>query len=179
MQEDFRNLQTAARDGNCSVDDWNLLLTQTTAHINDRELFGKDCMKLSFGNKKVARDNYQQLKKLNEPVATINTKHNSSTASKLCSDDMSSLMPQLLLPRGAKVMLTRNLWTDSGLCSGAIGVVKDIVYGNVCSPSALPVAVVVQFHESYIGPSIFTDSPQCVPIVPVTSNSDTLGSAYE
>ena len=68
---------------------------------------------------------------------------------------------------------------DAGLCNGAIGVVKDIVYNNACSPPALPVALVVQFDESYIGPSIFTDSPQCVPIVPVRSNSDTLGSAYE
>ena len=179
MQEDFRNLQIAARDGNCSVDQWNLLLTRTPAHINDRELFEKDCVKLSFGNKKVAEDNYQQLKKLNEPIAAINAKHNNSTAAKLSSDDMGSLMPQLLLSRGAKVMLTRNLWTDAGLCNGAIGVVKDIVYNNACSPPVLPVAVVVQLDESYIGPSIFTDSPRCVPIVPVTSNSDILGSSYE
>ena len=67
-------------------------------------------MKLSFGNEKVARDNYQQLKQLNEPIATINAKHNNSTAAKSSSDDMGSLMPQLLLSRGAKVMLTRNLW---------------------------------------------------------------------
>ena len=41
MQEDFRDLQIAARDGNCSVDEWTLLLTRTPAHINDRVLFEK------------------------------------------------------------------------------------------------------------------------------------------
>ena len=141
--------------------------------------FQKDSVKLSFGNEKVAKDNYEELKQLNQPIATINAKHNNKTASKLSSDDMGSLMPQLLLSQGAKVMLTRNLWTEAGLCNGAIGIVKDIVYMTGCSPPALPVAVIVQFDDNYIGPSISEDLPRCVPIIPVTSNSDTLGSAYE
>ena len=178
-QEDFRNLQIAARDGNGSVDHWHLLLTRTPGNVKNIDSFQKDSVKLSFGNEKVAKDNYEELKQLNQPIATINAKHNNKTASKLSSDDMGSLMPQLLLSEGAKVMLTRNLWTEAGLCNGAIGIVKDIVYMTGCSPPALPVAVIVQFDDNYIGPSISEDLPRCVPIIPVTSNSDTLGSAYE
>ena len=179
VQEDFRNLQITIRDGNCSVDQWNLLLTRTPNNVDDLDSFKADAVKLSFGNDKVAQDNYEQLKNLKKPIATINAKHNNATAAKLSTDDMGSLMPQLLLCEGAKVMLTRNLWTDAGLCNGAIGTVKHIVYTNDGFPPGLPVAVIVQFDDSYIGPSISKDIPRRVPIIPVLSNSDTLGNAYE
>ena len=179
MQQDFRNLQITARDGNCSIDQWNLLLTRTPINVENLDSFERDAVKLSFGNDKVAKDNYEQLKRLNKPIATINAKHNNKTAAKLSSDDMGSLMPQLLLSEGAKVMLTRNLWTEAGLCNGAIGIVKHILYTNDGSPPALPILVIVQFDESYIGPSISDHIPRCVPIVPLASTSDILGSGYE
>ena len=179
IHEDFRNLQITTRDGNCSIDQWNLLLTRTSINVENLDSFERDAVKLSFGNDKVAKDNYEQLKKLNKPIATINAKHNNKTAAKLFSDDMGSLMPQLLLSEGAKVMSTRNLWIEAGLCNGAIGIVKHIVYTNDGSLPALPISVIVQFDESYIGPSISDHIPRCVPIVPLASTSDTLGSGYE
>ena len=97
MQEDFRNLQIAARDGNCCEDHWQLLLTRTPSNVKDIDSFQKDSVKLSFGNGKVAKHNYEQLKKLNQPIATIDAKHNNKTAAKLSTDDMGSLMPHLLL----------------------------------------------------------------------------------
>ena len=54
IQEDFRNLQIAARDGNCSVDDWKRLLTTTPSNTSDLDSFDRDSVKLSFGNEKVA-----------------------------------------------------------------------------------------------------------------------------
>ena len=180
MQEDFRNLQITARDGNYSIDQWNLLLKKTPINVENLDSFERDAVKLSFGNDKVAKDNYEQLKRLNKPIATINAKHNNKTAAKLSSDDMGSLMPQLLLSEGAKVMLTRNLWTEAGLCNGGIGIVKHIVYANDGSLPALPISVIVQFDKSYIGPSISDHIPRCVPIVPLASTSDTgYGSGYE
>ena len=175
MQEDFRNLQIAAEMVNCCVDHWQLLLTRTPSNVKNIDSFQNDSVKLSFGNEKIARDNYEQLKKLNQPTSTTDAKHNNKTAAKLSTDDMGSLMPHLLLSQGVNVMLTRNLWTEAGLCNGAIGIVKDIVYKT---GSALPVAVIVQFDDNYIGPSITEDLPRCVPII-LSSNSDTLGAAYE
>ena len=154
VREDLRNLQITIRDGNCSVDQWNLLLTRTPNNVNNLDSFKADTVKLSFGNDKVAQYNYEQLKNLKKPIATINAKHNNATAAKLSTDDLGSLMPQLLLCEGAKVMLTRNLWTDAGLCNGAIGTVKHIVHTNDGLPPGLPVAVIVQFDDSYIRPSI-------------------------
>ena len=62
MQEDFRNLQIAARYGNCCVDHWQLLLTRTPSNVKGIDSFQKDSVKLSFGNEKVGKDNYEQLK---------------------------------------------------------------------------------------------------------------------
>ena len=152
---------------------------KNTRECENIDSFQKNSVKLSFGNEKVAKDDYEELKQLRQLIATINAQHNNETALKLSSDEMGSLMPQLLLSQGAKALLTRNLWTEAGLCNGAIGIVKDIVYMARCSPPALPVAVIVQFDDNYIGPSISEDLPRCVPIIPVTSNSETLGSAYE
>ena len=76
-------------------------------------------------------------------------------------------------------MLTRNLWTQAGLCNGATGIIKDIIYQEGTEPPVLPLSVIVQFDDNYIGPTICSETPHCVPIIPVTSTSDTLGTAYE
>ena len=69
----------------------------------------KDTLHKLQTNEKVAKDNYECLTKLKQPISTVNTKHNNTTALKLPADDMGSLMPQLLISKAAKVMLTRNL----------------------------------------------------------------------
>ena len=61
----------------------------------------------------------------------------------------------------------------------SIDIVLHIIYKDDDKPPALPIAVIVQFEEGYIGPSFCNDLPNCVPIPPVLAISDTLGSAHE
>jgi len=112
------------------------------------------------------------------PIAQINARHRNKASAKLPSDDMGGLEPKIFLAIGARVMLTRNLWTCKGLCNGSMGIVKDIVYQEGDAPPNLPIAVVVRFDSSYSAPSILSD-PFCVPIVPVTNTSDLHGSSHE
>ena len=70
-----------------------------------------------------------KLKSLNQPIAMIKARH-SLGAQTLSADDMGGLEPVIYLSKGAKVMLTMNLWTDVGLCNGAIGTVLDFVYAE-------------------------------------------------
>ena len=81
------------------------------------------------------------------PISQINARHSSSTASKLPSDDMGGLEPKLFLAVVARVMLTRNLSTEKGLCNGSMGKISDIVFKQGDQPSALPIAVIVQFDS--------------------------------
>ena len=96
--------------------------------------------------------------------------HSSATAKKLSADDFSGLQPLLFLAKGAKVMLTMNLWPAVGLCNGATGTVIHFIYQNNHQPPNLPIAVIVKF-DNYRGPSISETLPSCVPICPVTASA--------
>ena len=73
-------------------------------------------------------------------------------------------------------MLTRNLGTEAGLCNGTMGTIKDIIFSENHTSPMLPIAIIVQFDSNYIGPSFCEDTPNCVPICPVTNSSTSLGN---
>ena len=75
----------------------------------------------------------------------------------------------LYLNVGDKVMLTRNLWTKYGLCNGAIGVVKTIIYKEGQYPPPVLVVLLAVF-ENYKGP---TFDGYFVPVFPKVSNFNT------
>ena len=62
-------------------------------------------------------------------------------------NEMSGLDPVVFLANTAKVILTMNLWSQVGLCTGATGMVRHIVYDNNRQPPDLPVAVIVEFDN--------------------------------
>ena len=91
---------------------------------------------------------------------------------------MSGLEPVVFLARGARVMLTMNLWASVGLCNGAAGTVVDIIYQNNHQPPDLPIAVIVEF-DNYKGPVFNESQPLCVPICPITVTSQTETGFHE
>ena len=92
---------------------------------------------------------------------------------------MGGLEPKIFLAVGARVMLTRNLWTEKRLCNGCMGAISDIVFKQGDQPPALPIAVIVQFDSTYTGPRFRSDLPRCVPIISETNQSDLYGSSHE
>ena len=84
---------------------------------------------------------------------------------------MSGLEPVVFLAKGARVMLTMNLWSSVGLCNGATGTVVDIIYQNNHQPPDLPIAVIVEF-ENY-RPVFNENQPLCILIYPITVTSQT------
>ena len=67
-QQQFRGLQTKARDGNSISEDWKLLLSRIPQNVNNVTHFENSAVKLSFGNEKVTKDNFTRLKQLGEPI---------------------------------------------------------------------------------------------------------------
>jgi ATP-dependent exoDNAse (exonuclease V) alpha subunit len=168
-QIQFRELLLRLRKGESTVDDWKLLLTRQPSAVTNLSDF-QDSTRLFYSNEQVANYNHQQLTKLKHPVAQIRACHSSATAAKIPSEDMSGLEPIVFLVKGAKVMLTTNLWSCVGLCNGATGIVVDFIFKENHQPPDLPVAVMVEF-ENYKGPSFDESRPSCVPICPVTVSS--------
>ena len=76
-------------------------------------------------------------------------------------------------------MLTMNLWTDVGLCNGALGTVLDFVYADGQRSPCLPICVLIQFDDQYKGPLVSSVFQRCVPICPITQVSESLGKKYE
>ncbi|GBB90280.1 hypothetical protein RclHR1_01720001 [Rhizophagus clarus] len=115
----------------------------------------------------VDKVNIEKLRSLNQPVAKILAIHTGGNEAKKASSDVAKgLEPQLLLAKGARVMLTANLWTKGGLVNGSMGTVHDIMFKNQGPPS-LPAAVFVKF-DAYEGPTITsTEGDNVVPIVPI------------
>ena len=173
----FSDLLSHLRNGNATVEDWRLLLQRTPANCENLASFNS-ALKLSYGNKKVAELNFQALRNLNSPVVKINAAHNKAAAAKFSTDDMGGLVPSLFLSIGARVMLTRNLWTDAGLVNGSLGTIQNIIYSEEQMPPLLPAVIIVQF-DTYTGPSYLINEINCVPISPCSSNSESHGEAFE
>ena len=114
-QQRFRALQVSARDGNSNLEDWNMLLLRPPQNVVNIDTFQKSAVKLSFGNDKVATDNYQKLKQLQQIIVQINAHHSSRKAKCLSSEDIGGLEPTIYLSKQARVKLTRNLWLYLGV----------------------------------------------------------------
>lgn len=140
------------RYGTITLIDWKFLLSRS---VNDKlKLELPSAVKLSRSNKDVSENNFRALQLLGNPIAITSAMHSNKKTVKCSSDDMSRLVPKLSLSNGARVMLTRNLWADVGLCNGAEGTVESIVYKEYELPPDFPIAILVKF-DSHIGPSFF------------------------
>lgn len=158
------------------VDDWNLLLTRQPSRVKNLDDF-ENAIRLYYSNEQVAKYNYEHLLNLQKPVATIHARHSSNKAKCISSQDMLGLEAALYICKGARVMLTMNLWPSVGLCNGTTGVVLDIIYATNHQPPDLPIAVIVKFDD-YTGPS-FSTIPNCVPIPPITASINACNSVHE
>lgn len=173
----FRDLLMRLRTGDSTEQDWELLLTRQPSAIPNLNEFS-DATRLYYSNNEVANYNYIKLLGLKQPIAHIHARHSSSLAKTLPPDEMSGLIPELVLAKNAIVMLTMNVWPEVGLCNGATGKVIDIIYAENNFPPMLPIAVVVQFDQ-YKGPSSISQLPISVPICPITVTSQAFDQIHE
>lgn len=67
---------------------------------------------------------------------------------------MGGLKPYLCLVRGARVMLTSNLWVNKGLVNGATGTLRHLIFPQGAAPPTLPRVLIVEMDEGYDGPHL-------------------------
>ena len=116
------------------------------------------------------------LRTLNQLVAKIHTVHTGGHEAKKASSKVAKgLEAQLLLAKGARVMLIANLWTEGELVNGSMEIIDDIIFAETGPPS-LPAVVFVKF-DLYEGPSITT--PEGDSVVPIVSIKRTWESKSE
>ena len=158
----FRNILLHLRDGQVTEEDWQHLMNQTPAQVQDLEQF-HNALHLYPTIEAVAEHNVTKLRANGQPIATVKAIHTGPNASKASHDDAAGLEPIICTAHGARVMLTANLWTEVGLANGAMGTVVAICYKSGQAPPNLPVSVMVRF-DSYRGPTLPDGT---VPIAPI------------
>ncbi len=109
--------------------------------------------------------NINKLRSLNCPVAKIRAVHEGGLEAKRAESDMAKgLEAELLLAKGAWIMLMANLWMRAGLVNGSMGTIREIIFEED-GPPYLPRAVLISF-DHYQGPTITAlDGTKVVPIV--------------
>ena len=149
------------------MNDWIMLTTRFEQNLSrtERERFS-DAVNILTKWDDVDRVNLDMLRSLNSPVAKILGVHTGGREAKKANSDVAKgLDAQLLLAKGARVMLTANIWTEVGLVNGSMGTIQDILFEQ--GPPSLPVAVFISF-EKYEGPTISnSEGVKVVPIVPI------------
>lgn len=163
----FKQLLMRLRNGETTEHDWKQLLARQPSQVENIKCF-EGVTRLYYSNDEVAKYNYSCLLELKQPIAEIFATHSGVEGKNISAQDMFGLQPKLLVAKGARVMLTMNLWPSVGLCNGATGSVVDIIYEPNTQPPSLPLAVIVKF-DSFSGPSFTDNKPSCVPIPPITA----------
>ncbi|KAH6914546.1 hypothetical protein BKA70DRAFT_550097 [Coprinopsis sp. MPI-PUGE-AT-0042] len=102
--------------------------------------------------------NLSELAALNVPCAKIQALHEANAPSalkNLSSDETGGLDPEICLAKGAKAMITRNLWLKQGLVNATTGIVEDVIWSpGAESRSEHPLAVLVSIKD-YAGPTLW------------------------
>lgn len=169
-QKDFRQCLKNLASGEFTKEDWEFLkkrdLYGGNFSLEQQEDFLNTAIMICARRADMTTHNIRRIKALGTPIATIVSENNCSDAASADATKAQGLLSQIMLAKNCQVILTSNLWKETGLTNGARGIVKYILYAKGKKPTQLPEAVIVQF-EQYIGPNFF-GLPQCVPIVPVT-----------
>ena len=124
----------------------------------------------------VIRYNGTKLRKLGTSALKVEASHSSASARKASAELAQGLHRDVFLARGARVMLTRNLWSKVGLVNGIRGDGVDIVWAHGEKTPALPNFVVLRL-KGYTGP-VWSSDPRyegCVPIAPFETSWSTPG----
>jgi ATP-dependent DNA helicase PIF1 len=109
------------------------------------------------------------LKKTGSPIAKIKAV-NSPGAARFPADKSQGLSNVLYLSKGARIVLTNNIWAEAKLVNGSRGTVRYIIYEDgKLPPNDQPALIICQFPD-YIGPSYLQTEEKMVPIVPMTRN---------
>jgi ATP-dependent exoDNAse (exonuclease V) alpha subunit len=79
----------------------------------------------------------------------------------IASDEACGLAQNLLISIRSRVMLRKNLWTDTGLVNGALGYICGVVF--IDRDRRLANYLLIEFDE-YSGPPFLPEHPKVVPI---------------
>ena len=116
MSQQFCGLLLRQRTYSINQEDYNLLLTCFSHNVsNEEKQTFNDAIHLFPTRADVENHNHHYLESMHTPVLCCKARHNGGRHAKQATEDQADgLEAELLIAVGARVMITRNIWTDRG-----------------------------------------------------------------
>ena len=113
----FRDLLRHASNGSLSEEEWVMLNARAERNLSPAEHRSfHDAVCLYTTRNDVGGLNLAERQALNQSCERILARHDGGPqAVKALADEAGGLEPYLILARGAKVMITRNIWQNQGM----------------------------------------------------------------
>ncbi|KJZ69214.1 hypothetical protein HIM_11393 [Hirsutella minnesotensis 3608] len=170
-QAGFRQALQELREVKLSIPSWNLLSNRVQAKLTQSEANSfRAALRVYSTKARVSEYNHEHMVHLNAPAIQVEAKNQGNGAGQAPSDNAGNLSNKFPVAKGARVMLTTNLWQPAGLVNGAQGTVYDIAWNAGATPREDPPAAIMVDFDNYDGPSFLTtnEGRKIVPILPVT-----------
>jgi len=118
VSQQFRDLLLRQRTYSITQEDFDLLSTRFSTHVSAEEKGTfRDAIHLFPTRASVEGHNHHYLEATHAPVLRCKARHHGGRHAKQGTEDQADgLEAELLLAIGARVMLTRNVWTGQGTC---------------------------------------------------------------
>jgi len=167
-EAEFRDILSKLTTGHFSVKEWESLKKQNLSSMPEDQQaeFKNNAVMLCALNKDLRPHNIFRMQQLGQPIAPIKAKNSCSKAAKAEPTTACGLPKSTILAKGAQMMITTNLWSETGLTNGAKCTVRYIVYSDDRCPPMLPDVVLVHVPQ-YVGPAFLQSDPKLIPIVPL------------
>ena len=168
-QKEFKEVLDNIAMGKFTKENWNVLrrrnLRDPANFTNEeRKAIKAKSVKICARIKDTKRHNIERIVATGNPVLGLKSLNaGGKEAKRATANEAQGLLQDIIIAKGCKVLLTRNLWSDAGLTNGCRGEVRYIVYPEDWNGKDLP--MVICHFPLYIGPSYIEDEPKCVPIV--------------
>jgi hypothetical protein len=178
----FIQLLDDLSDARCSREQYDWLMTKKTPDALGAERmrdFEKSATYLCSINKSVDARNATKLRECGEAIFKMTAVNSSTTGKGWCSERFRGLENTTFLSLGSSILLTTNIWKDTGLVNGQPAIIKDVVYLVDQIPNkSLPSFIVIDC-PNYTWPSFFEEPEKktWVPIVPSTFLDDTYAAS--
>ena len=166
---EFRDQLQRLAEGQFSIDDWRIWSMRSLGRLpkEEKQKFEANSTKLCALKRDMKNFNISGLKRTQNPLLITKSRNDPRSSSIYTSDRAGNIQNTLPLTKGAKVVLTANIWPEAKLLNGSKGTVLNIIFSEGQDPAEDQPNFLICHFPDYIGPDFLPTYKKSVPIFPI------------